>query len=155
MLGLLLAFGARADVKVGDAFPALEAAGLAGELPATGGRVTVVDFWASWCTPCKASFPAYAKIEADYGPRGVTLVAVSVDDRRSDYEAFLRKWRPPFATVLDAQKKLVTAVKVPAMPTCYVLDRAGRVRFVHVGFHGAETEKQLRAQLEELLGEKP
>jgi thiol-disulfide isomerase/thioredoxin len=145
----------RAELKPGEAFPALATAGLTGgPLPVTAGHVTIVDFWASWCAPCKASFPAYARIQADYAARGLVVVAVSVDDRTVDYEGFLKKFHPSFATLLDQQKQLVSTVKVPAMPTSYVLGRDGRVRFVHAGFHGSATEKELRTQVETLLAEK-
>ena len=155
LLALLLAPGLHAELKPGDAFPALASAGLTGgPVPATDGHVTIVDFWASWCAPCKASFPAYAKIYSDYAARGLVVVAVSVDERPADYDTFLKKWHPPFVTLLDATKQLVTTVKVPAMPTSYLLGRDGRVRFIHVGFHGAATEKEIRAQIEALLDEK-
>jgi peroxiredoxin len=85
----------------------------------------------------------------------LVFVAVSVDEKPSAYEAFLKKQRPSFVTLLDAKKQLVAAVQVPAMPTSYVLGRDGRVRFIHVGYHGAATEKEMRAQLETLLAEKP
>lgn len=155
LLGLLLATGARAELRPGDAFPALASAGLVGTVPSLAGQVAVVDFWASWCAPCKASFPVYARLQADYAARGLVVLAVSVDQRAADYAGFLRRFNPPFATVHDAQQRLVSLVKVPTMPTSYVLGRDGRVRFVHVGFHGASTEKELRAQIETLLAEKP
>ncbi|MDB6126476.1 MAG: Redoxin domain protein [Verrucomicrobia bacterium] len=147
------AITARADLKPGDAFPALAAAELTGTLPDISGHVTIVDFWASWCAPCKASFPIYGRIQSDFAARGVLVVAVSVDQRASDYDGFLKKFHPPFVTLLDAKKKLVNEVRVPAMPTSYVLDRSGRVRFVHVGFHGASTEQEIRSQIETLLAE--
>jgi len=114
----------------------------------------VVDFWASWCAPCKASFPALAKIQTDYAARGVVIVAVSMDKKESDYAAFVKKWSPPFAVVRDRTQQLASTVDVPTMPSSYVLGRDGRVRFVHQGFHGAETDRELRAQLDQLLAEK-
>jgi thiol-disulfide isomerase/thioredoxin len=154
-LTLLGALPARAQVKAGDAFPALATAGLTnGTLPATMGQVVLVDFWASWCAPCKASFPSFAKLQADYAPRGLVIVAVSVDEKVPDYEAFIRKLAPPFATLLDQGHVLVAQVKVPTMPTSYLLGRDGRVRFVHVGFHGSDTDHELRKEIETLLSEK-
>jgi thiol-disulfide isomerase/thioredoxin len=145
---------ANAQVRVGDKFPALADAGLTGgALPATAGHVTVVDFWASWCAPCKASFPAYARLHADYGSRGLVIVAVSVDEKPSAYAAFVKKMHPPFAALHDAGQKLVSVVQVPAMPTSYLLDRSGHVRFVHQGFHGGDTEAELRKEIEALLAE--
>ncbi|HVU22767.1 MAG TPA: TlpA disulfide reductase family protein [Opitutus sp.] len=154
-MAIFCAGAVRAQVKVGDAFPALADAGLTGgALPATDGRVVLVDFWASWCAPCKASFPAFARIHADLGGRGLTIVAVSVDEKEPAYAAFVKKMQPPFATLHDAQQKLVGAVQVPAMPTSYLLDRGGRVRFIHQGFHGGETEAELRKEIETLLAGK-
>jgi thiol-disulfide isomerase/thioredoxin len=157
LTGLLLvsAVAARAQTKVGDVFPSLATTGLTGgTIPETSGHVVIVDFWASWCAPCKASFPSYAKVLSDYASRGVILVAVSVDEKKSAYDAFLKKQQPPFLTLLDEKKQLVGTVKVPAMPTSYIIGRDGRVRFIHTGFHGAETEKEIRTQLDLLLAEK-
>jgi thiol-disulfide isomerase/thioredoxin len=76
----------RAQISPGDAFPALTGVGLTGgTLPDTAGHVVLVDFWASWCAPCKASFPAFARLNADYGARGLVIVAVSVDEKLSAY----------------------------------------------------------------------
>jgi thiol-disulfide isomerase/thioredoxin len=154
LLALCLAAAGRAEVKAGDAFPSLTAAGLSGALPATAGQVVIVDFWASWCAPCKASFPVFAKIHGDYAARGLVIIGVSVDDKAPDYAGFVKKLHPPFATVLDQNHTLVSQVAVPAMPTSYLVGRDGRVRFVHQGFHGDETERELRKEIEALLAEK-
>ena len=149
---------ARADVKVGEPFPPIAPAGVVnltgGDLPVTAGQVVLVDFWASWCAPCKASFPAMAKIHADYAPRGLVIAAVSIDEKPAAAAGFVKKLSPPFATLLDREQKLVKQVVVPTMPTSYLLDRTGRVRFVHEGFHGDATDRQVRHEIEILLAEK-
>lgn len=151
-----LAAALAGPVVPGDAFPPLAPAELTeGALPETAGKVVFVDFWASWCAPCKASFPAYAQLNGAYAERGLVIVAVSVDESPSAYAAFVARLKPPFATVRDSKQKLVSQVQVPTMPTCYLVDRGGRVRFVHTGFHGAETERELRREIESLLAEKP
>jgi thiol-disulfide isomerase/thioredoxin len=153
-LAVLWAADARADIRVGDAFPALASAGLVGgTLPETVGRVILVDFWASWCPPCKTSFPAYGRLNSEFAVKGLVIVAVSVDQDRADYEAFVRKMAPAFFVALDRDQRLVRAVQVPTMPTCYLVDRQGRVRFVHAGFRGSETEEALRGEIVGLVAE--
>jgi thiol-disulfide isomerase/thioredoxin len=158
-LALVCAVLARAEIKVGDTFPALAANGVVaisgGALPATTGQVVLVDFWASWCTPCKASFPTLAKIHTDFAPRGFILAAVSVDEKPAAAAAFAKKLAPPFPTLHDREQKLVKQVVVPTMPTSYLVDRTGKVRFIHDGFHGEATDKLLRQQIATLLAEKP
>jgi thiol-disulfide isomerase/thioredoxin len=151
-----LTVSVRADVKVGDTFPALSSSGLVnlagGDIPVIGGKVTLVDFWASWCAPCKASFPAMAKLYGDYASRGLQIVAVSIDEKPAAAVAFWKKMSPPFIALHDRDQKLVQEVVVPTMPTSYLVDRDGHVRFVHAGFHGDVTE--LRKEIESLLGGK-
>jgi len=148
----------RADVKVGEPFPALAPAGVVnlagGDLPATAGQVVLVDFWASWCAPCKASFPAMAKIHAAYASRGLVIAAVSIDEKPAAAAAFWKKMAPPFATLHDRTQALVKQVVVPTMPTSYLLGRDGTVRFMHEGFHGDATDKEVRREIEILLAEK-
>jgi len=157
-LALVCAALARADLKVGDTFPAFAENGVVaisgGALPATTGQVVLVDFWASWCAPCKASFPALAKIHTSFASRGLVLAAVSIDEKPAAAAAFAKKLAPPFATLHDREQKLVKQVVVPTMPTSYLVDRTGKVRFIHEGFHGDATDKQLRQEIETLLAEK-
>lgn len=158
LLALLLGVGARADIKVGDVFPPLSASGvvpLSGTaFPATTGQVVLIDFWASWCAPCKASFPMMAQLHKDYSTRGFVIAAVGVDEKPAAAIAFARKLAPPFATLHDREQALVKSVAVPTMPTSYLVGRDGRVRFVHEGFHGDATERELRKEIEALLAEK-
>jgi thiol-disulfide isomerase/thioredoxin len=144
-----------AQVGLGSSFPSLAAAGLSGgSLPETAGRVVIVDFWASWCAPCKASFPAYSRLQTAYAARGLTIVAIGVDDSPSAFEAFVAKLRPTFTTLYDSRQEFVRLVQVPTMPTSYLVDRSGRVRFMHPGFHGDQTERGIRREIETLLDEK-
>jgi thiol-disulfide isomerase/thioredoxin len=154
---LLLALGltgpsARAEIKPGDLFPAMDPTNLVGgALPATAGKVALVDFCASWCAPCKESFPFYAQLHADYAARGFVIIAVSVDQNPAAFDAFVKKMAPPFPTLRDKGQQLVSEVKVPAMPTCYLIGPDGRVRFVHQGFHGAGTGRDIRQEIDSLF----
>lgn len=141
-------------VGAGDAFPPLRQAELVGQtLPPTAGKVLLIDFWASWCAPCKASFPAYARLNAEFAPRGLVIVAVGEDRVPAAYASFVAKLKPPFCVVRDSDQGLVAEVQVPTMPTSYLVDREGRTRYLHPGFHGADTERALRTEIEALLAE--
>jgi thiol-disulfide isomerase/thioredoxin len=147
---------AGAGVGVGQPFPNLSDFALtAGSLPSLSGRVVLVDFWATWCSPCRSSFPAYGALQNEFGDRGLTIVGVSVDQDGTAYADFLDKYSPAFVTVRDAQQQLVTAVRPPAMPTCFLIDQHGVVRAVHSGFHGKSTLRELRNEITKLLEEKP
>jgi thiol-disulfide isomerase/thioredoxin len=153
---IILASPVRADIRVGDVFPPLSSAGLVGgALPETSGKVVLVDFWASWCPPCRLSFPAYGRLSSEFAAKGLVIVAVSVDQVAADYEAFVRKLAPPFYVALDRDQRLVRTAQVPTMPTCYLVDRLGRVRYVHPGFRGAETEREIQEEVGRLLSEGP
>lgn len=156
-LGLALASSSNGAVKEGDAFPRLEPADLrvlaGGAFPETEGKVVLVDFWASWCAPCKASFSMLAKLNRDLGPKGFQVVAVGIDEKTSAAEAFVKKMNPGFPTLHDHGQKLVRRVEVPTMPTSFLLGRDGKLRFIHRGFHGDRTESELRRQIAELLAE--
>jgi thiol-disulfide isomerase/thioredoxin len=156
LLGLVAgALVARAEVKVGSPFPELATFSLEGTLPSHEGRVVLVDFWATWCSPCKASFPFYNALQTELAPRGFTLIAVSVDKKAAPYEDFVKRFTPTFTTVRDGDQKLVAAVQPPSMPTCYLLDRHGVLRLVHSGFHGDADGKKLRDEIIKILDEKP
>ena len=142
------------QVAPGGRLPPLSKFNLAGDaVPETAGRVVLVDFWASWCAPCKASFPAYAQLQAQYAGRGLVIVAVSVDENPAAYASFVARYKPGFATLNDRAHALVGAVQIPTMPTCYLVDRGGTVRFVHAGFRPGQTERELRGEIEALLAE--
>lgn len=143
-----------APLAIGERFPDLGKYGLEGTLPDTSkARVVIVDFWASWCTPCRAAFPVLDGIQSEFGARGVQVVAISVDENRGAMEVFLKKRPVSFAVLRDAAMKLVGQVDVPTMPTTFVLDASGTVRFMHSGFRGEETRAELREQVTQLLEE--
>ena len=143
-----------AELKKGDKLPDLSAYKLEGTVPKLQGQVVLLDFWASWCDPCKASFPEMEKLHKAYASRGLTILAVSVDEKRANMERFLKANKVSFVTVRDAEQKLVAAADVKTMPTSLLIDRSGKVRFVHNGFQGEQTVKEYRQEIEQLLSEK-
>jgi thiol-disulfide isomerase/thioredoxin len=141
-----------ANIKSGDSFPDLASFKLEGKLPdSLKGKVVIVDFWASWCGPCKESFPTMNELNKTYGDRGLVIIAVNEDERRADMELFLKDNPASFIVVRDAAQKLVDKAGVNTMPSSFVLDQTGKVRFTHNGFHGEKTRKEYIQQIEALL----
>jgi len=131
-------------VEIGATFPAFSGYRFEGTVPADlAGKVVVVDFWASWCAPCKASFPTLSALQNEFSSRGVVVLGVSVDEKQGAFEAFRKRLKPTFSTVRETDHRMAADLNVPTMPTTILVDRAGRVRFVHAGFHD-DTPAHLR-----------
>jgi cytochrome c biogenesis protein CcmG/thiol:disulfide interchange protein DsbE len=116
------------------------------------GRVVYLDFWASWCVPCRQSFPWMQSIVTNYEKRGLTVVAINLDQNRQDAERFLTRFHPTFDVRFDPQGESAERFKVQGMPTSVVIDRHGTVRFMHIGFRPADEttyEEELRRVLAE------
>ena len=149
-------FTAQAALKVGDTLPDLTGFKLEGTLPdSLKGKVVILDFWASWCGPCAESFPVMDELQKKYQDQGLVILAVSVDEKAAKMATFLDKNPVSFTVVRDAQHKLVATAEPQTMPTSFVIDRAGKVRFLHNGFHGATTRQQYVEQIESLLKATP
>lgn len=154
LLVLFAATACPAALKPGDRLPALGTFKLEGKLPETlKGQVILLDFWASWCGPCKKSFPAMQALHQQYAARGFTVIAVNVDEKREEMERFLKAANVSFPVLRDAAQKFVAAADVSTMPTSFLIDRAGKIRYVHNGFAGDETIKQYHEEIELLLKE--
>ena len=144
-------FTASAALKVGDTLPDLASFKFDGKLPdSLTGKVVLVDFWASWCLPCAKSFPVLDELQKKYGDR-LVILAVNVDEKAANMEAFLKKHPVSFTVVRDAQQKLVAIAEPATMPTSFLLDGEGKVRFLHNGFHGEDTRKEYVSEIESLL----
>jgi len=150
---LLAAFAlpaAAGAVGVGDAAPLLRLADAKGDtvaLDALRGQVVYVDFWASWCGPCKRSFPWMNELQQRYGDKGFTIVAVNVDKKAGDAERFLAQTPARFTVVYDAPGATPAAWAVKGMPSSYLVDRSGKVVMVEQGFRDEqkpEVEQRIR-----------
>lgn len=116
------------------------------------GRVVLVDFWASWCVPCKTSFPALDAISREYGPRGVTVLAINVDERRRDADAFLASRPHAMAVLFDPKGASAAAFGVKGMPSSFLIDRDGVIRYTHMGYT-TTVDAGYRQELAQLLKE--
>jgi thiol-disulfide isomerase/thioredoxin len=110
------------------------------------GRVVLVDIWASWCVPCRDAMHAWEGLRETLGA-DFEVVAVSVDEAPEDARDFLAELAPSYPSVWDGKRTLVRAFPIAIMPTTYLLDRDGVVRFAFDGFHDempAEVERLAR-----------
>lgn len=142
-----------AEPKVGAALPALGGLLPGSALPKTSGKVVLVDFWASWCAPCKASFAAMARLHQKYASRGLVIIGIGIDDEAADYQSFRAKNKVAFTLAHDAQHKAAEYFNPPTMPSSYLVDRKGVIRHIHKGFKADKTEAEYTAQIEALLAE--
>ncbi len=137
--------------KVNQAMPKLSQLLPGASLPNTSGKVILVDFWASWCGPCKASFPCLNRLQEKYASKGLVIIGVGVDEDAAKYTAFSKKMGAKFTVVHDAQHKAAEFFAPPSMPTSYIIDRKGVIRHIHTGFRGEKTEAEYTAEIEALL----
>jgi cytochrome c biogenesis protein CcmG, thiol:disulfide interchange protein DsbE len=104
------------------------------------GKVVLVDFWASWCGPCRQSFPWMSDVAEHNAANGLVVVAINLDKSRESAEAFLRQFSPPFIVAFDPAGKTAEAYNVGTMPSSYLVGRDGRVVYSHAGFDLRDTE---------------
>ncbi len=140
------------SIKVGDVFPALPGFGLEGELPKDlKGKLVIVDFWASWCGPCRGTFPMMEEMHKRLGPRGLVIIAVNEDKSRVAMNEFLRQHPVSFTVVRDHGKKLAAAVNVATMPASYILDGRGKVVSIQSGERTLQNRVAFTKLVESLL----
>lgn len=114
------------------------------------GKVVFLDFWASWCAPCKLSLPWMSQMQAKYAAHGLQVVGVNVDARRADAERFLAATPVQFAVAFDPAGATPKAYAIKGMPSCFLIGPDGRVLLSHVGFREsdkAELEARIRAAI--------
>lgn len=110
------------------------------------GKLVYVDFWASWCVPCKQSFPWMNEMQAKYGDRGLHVLAINVDGKQSDADKFLGRVPAKFQVAFDPAGVTPKQFAVKAMPTSYLVDGEGRVVYVHSGFRESD-QKSIEAAI--------
>jgi thiol-disulfide isomerase/thioredoxin len=132
--------------------PRLAASGAPVSLASLKGQVVYVDFWASWCVPCRLSMPTLDAMYRKYSSKGFAVVGFNKDVSNADAERFLQRVPVSFTLAQDEKDAAAKAFDVKAMPSGYLVDRKGVVRRVHRGFT-AETAAELEHEVEELLKE--
>ncbi len=123
------------------------------DLSAYRGKVVYVDFWASWCGPCKLSFPYMASLTRQYAGRDFAVVTINLDRSRPQADMFLRKMGASLPVIYDGTGGIAAQYKVSDMPTAMLIDRSGHVRFTHKGFH-PDQQAAYRQHIDQLLSER-
>jgi thiol-disulfide isomerase/thioredoxin len=120
-------------------------------LDAYRGKVVYLDFWASWCGPCKQSFPWMNEMQAKYADKGLVVVAVNVDAMREDAVKFLKAVPARFKIAYDPKGQVAQQYAIKGMPSSFLIGRDGKVRSTHTGFN-AHAHEQLERALDEAIG---
>ncbi len=122
------------------------------DLAAMSGHVRVVDFWATWCEPCKEAMPFLDGLARELGARGLSVYGVSVDEDRAQIVDFLRERPVSFPILWDKGAAWLSRLDVAYMPVTLLVDRKGVVRFVHQGWQRSRAGQE-RREIEALLDE--
>jgi cytochrome c biogenesis protein CcmG, thiol:disulfide interchange protein DsbE len=109
------------------------------KLSALRGKIVYVDFWASWCIPCRESFPWMNEMHRKYAARDLVVLAVNLDAKRTDADAFLARYPAQFRVVYDAESGTAKEFGVKAMPTSFLVGRDGTLLYEHRGFKESQT----------------
>ena len=134
------------------AWSSVEAVGAAPKtVAALRGRVALIDFWASWCGPCRVLAPKLSALQARYGAQGLTVVGITTDDAEQA-ATFAERSSMKYGVVVDASAETTRAYGVSALPTLFIVDKRGVVRAVEIGYdpaHDAQVEALVRTLLAE------
>jgi len=118
------------------------------------GKVLVVDFWASWCRPCKEGYPFLIELYNDYSEKGFTVLGINLDEDANNMKKFIDKLgnEVKFSNISDSESKIGNLYNVEAIPTTLIIDKKGVLRYKTVGFSGDEKSK-FKSEIEKLLSE--
>ena len=118
------------------------------------GRVVYVDFWASWCVPCRQSFPWMNEMQQKYGAQGFQIIAVNVDANPEDRKKFLAAVRANFEVAFDPKGAMAKKFEVKGMPSSVLIGRDGKLVLQHIGFNDAARGK-LETSIQSALEARP
>lgn len=114
------------------------------------GQVIYLDFWASWCTPCKKSFPWLNQIQKKYTNQGFKVIAVNLDKEPELAKRFLQQHPAEFVIGYDPEGKIASQLNVQGMPSSFLIDRNGNIVSSHIGFR-EKNASEMEAKLKKLL----
>jgi len=116
------------------------------------GKPVVLNFWASWCAPCRAEMPLLVRLHKSYGPRGVVFVGVDVEDDERDARLFVSQYQVDYSLVRSPDEQVMRGYAIQGLPTTVFIGANGVVAEKYTGaFLGPDGEKELRTRLDRLL----
>jgi thiol-disulfide isomerase/thioredoxin len=116
-------------------------------------KVVYVDFWASWCVPCRESFPWMNRMQSRYHDQGFDIIAINLDDQSSNANAFLHKVPADFTIAYDPQGAVAQRYGLTVMPTSYLINRKGQISYIHRGFK-SEGRDAMESRIKALVAKK-
>ncbi len=116
------------------------------------GKVVYLDFWASWCGPCRESFPWMNHLQQRYQDQGLEVVAVNVDTERGAAQAFLHDYPARFGLIFDPQGDIAESYDLQGMPSSFLIGRDGVLAYKHLGFR-KDDPAALEARIKQLLAQ--
>lgn len=156
-VGVAFGVGSAHALAPGDKPPPIglpDQAGNPVDLGKLEGKVVVIDFWASWCGPCKEEIPVLEVLHKKYESEGLVIVGINIDNSDKKMGNFLKATPVTFRQVRDKKLKVASQYEPATMPSSYFIGRDGKIRHVHEGFRKKDA-KQLEAQIKALLAEPP
>ena len=131
----------------------IESEQLSSSLADLRGQVVYVDFWASWCKPCRKSFPWMNAMQQKYRAAGLQVIAINLDAEQQLADEFLSKTPAAMPIVYDPQGLIAKDYQLLGMPSSYIVDKKGQIRFAHKGFF-SDKQNQYEYEINSLLSEK-
>ncbi|MDD2814387.1 MAG: TlpA disulfide reductase family protein [Thiotrichaceae bacterium] len=153
LVGMLSSFTANAS-NVGEAVPEFTLPSLTKNQTTSfkqfKGKVVYLDFWASWCAPCRTSFPLLNKLHHKLKAQGFEVVAINLDEEPSNAAQFVKEFAVDFTVLRDAKGEWADKFVVESMPTSFIIDKQGIIKHIHHGFASddlAELEQKITSLL--------
>lgn len=140
-LTLLLATGAQAAGTAAPDFALPARDGGTVRLADLKGQVVMLNFWATWCEPCRLEMPLLAKLQVKYEPLGFTLIGVNIEPDSAAAQEWLKGMAVGFPILFDRRNDVASRFGLQGMPSSVFIDRAGNVRYVHQGYRPGDESK--------------
>jgi peroxiredoxin len=151
MVALVVAFATSAQVRIGQVAPEIalpNAQDSVVKLSSFRGKVVLLDFWASWCGPCRESIPSVVRLYKKYKDKGFEVLAVSIDSKKTEWKKAAKYFKLPYTSLLDPKgwnAPVIDMYGINGIPATYLLDQEGRI--VAIDEEGQSLENAIRALL--------